>query len=134
MGLFSDADIDEVWEFAQGFVDLTYEQKLNFIKSFEEGWKLLKKFKHSFSEKAYFNVKIVDLLKDGIRGNPKDFGKALGAFIGTIRFDPEKLVLDSIWTEECVRYLNSQSWIFKLYKWKNCWMENMHKGSVCQMV
>lgn len=123
MVLFSDADIDEAWELVQSVRELTDEQKLDFIKGFEEGWKLLKKFKHLFPEKAYFDGGIANHLKDGIRENSKDFGKALGAFIGAIRFDPERLVYDSSWTEECVRNLDSQyefsSYISgKIAEWK----------------
>src|SRR3989338_9495226 len=112
--IFSDHDIDEVWELIQGIGSLTDNQRLEFIKGFEEGWNLLKRTGHLFENKLLFEHSIIsrptlaNYLLRGINENPKNFGKALGAFIGMIRFDSERFIFDSGTTELCVNYLKIQ--------------------------
>ena len=132
--IFSDHDINEIWKLIQGSGGLTDSQRLEFIKGFEEGWNLLKKTGHLFENKLLFKHTLIsrptlaNYLLGGINENPKNFGKALGAFIGMIRFDSERFIFDSRTAELCVNYLKSQQeFIVYISKKISEWKLNVRK-------
>lgn len=124
MGIFTDADVDEVEKAADGdFPYLKKDKKTKFIEGFFEGWKKAKKSKSELN----FD-QILNFLMLGIDNAPDNYGKAFGTLIGDIEADykePERLLQRGYfeWLDKSTNVVKSKSHLWtmamkRIDKWK----------------
>src|SRR3989344_351108 len=110
MGLFSDADIDEAWQFIQTLPELTEDQKLAFIEGFQEGWKKAKEIEPDILQlnPIVKRTYAVSYSKEDLKTNDdfKKFGFQMGVLVAVLKYNPI-LVFDNMVINWFVNYINS---------------------------
>ena len=124
MGLFTDADVEEVGRVIdEDFPYLKKDKKAKFVEGFFKGWKKAK------SSKSELNFdQIMRFLTAGIDNAPDNYGKAFGTLIGDIESDykePERLLQHGYfeWIDRGINTVKSKPHLWtmvmkRMDKWK----------------